>query len=146
MYLLDTDHLSILLWKNEPDYTLLQRRISACSPNAIFVSIVSFHEQFMGWNAYLQRGRTSRDTVRGYEMMAKVINNFAAMQIAPFDGNAAAVFDRLRPLRVGVMDLRIAATALARNLVVLTKNSSDFSQVPSLRIEDWTLPLAEEAP
>ncbi len=37
------------------------------------------------------------------------------------------------------MDLRIAATAQARGLILLTRNTRDFSQVPGLVTEDWTI-------
>lgn len=37
------------------------------------------------------------------------------------------------------MDLRIAATALGHNLVLLTRNHTDFSRVPGLTIENWTV-------
>jgi tRNA(fMet)-specific endonuclease VapC len=55
-------------------------------------------------------------------------------------GIAIAIFDNMRKqrVRIGTMDLRIAAIALAQNLVVLTRNSKDFNQVPGLQIEDWT--------
>jgi tRNA(fMet)-specific endonuclease VapC len=37
------------------------------------------------------------------------------------------------------MDLKIAAIALAHNATVLTRNLKDFSRVPDLRGEGWTV-------
>jgi len=73
-------------------------------------------------------------------MLAQVLRNFMRAPVLPFDTAAATVFDELlaQRVRVRTMDLRIAATALARDLVVVTRNTGDFSQVPGLQIEDWT--------
>jgi len=53
-YVLDTDHLSIMQRRTEPAFTKLSTRLSRYSPDLIFVSIISFQEQFQGWMAYLK--------------------------------------------------------------------------------------------
>ena len=42
---------------------------------------------------------------------------------------------------IGGNDLWIAATALAHGATRVTNNTGEFSRVPGLTIEDWTLPL-----
>lgn len=41
-------------------------------------------------------------------------------------------------VRVGTMDLRIAAIAIANNVTPLTRNTVDFERVVNLHFEDWT--------
>lgn len=80
--------------------------------------------------------------MRGYQRFGRVLANFSTAQVLPFDDAAATVFDdlRTRRVRIGVMDLRIAAIAVAREMTVLTRNVSDFRRVPGLKVEDSTLP------
>ena len=67
------------------------------------------------------------------EKFAKVMN--------PFDADAAKVLAQLQSQRIqpGKMDSRIAAIALSRGLILLTRNHRDFSKVTGLVIEDWTI-------
>jgi tRNA(fMet)-specific endonuclease VapC len=50
----------------------------------------------------------------------------------------AALFDQGRP--PPDMDLLIGATALVHDLTLVTHNTADFSNIPGLRILDWTVP------
>jgi len=62
------------------------------------------------------------------------------MPIADFDERAAVEFQRLRKLhrRLGAVDLRIAAIALAQNAKWISRNLKDFRPISGLQVEDWT--------
>jgi tRNA(fMet)-specific endonuclease VapC len=104
-------------------------------------SVVSFHEQVLGAHTYLGRARTTSEVVRGYTLLLEVLQGFLPVPVLPFDDPAAVVFDGLRAqhVRIATMDLRIASIVLSRGLILLTRNISDFSQVPGLKTEDWTV-------
>lgn len=140
-YLLDTDHISILQWRTGTAFTTLTTRMALHPRTDLAFSIISLHEQTLGCHAYLQRARTARAVVHGYSLLAQVLRDFTVAPVLPFDDAAATVFAALvaQRLRVRTMDLRIAAIALARGLVVLTRNARDFGQVPGLQIDDWTV-------
>ncbi len=140
-YLLDTDHISFLQRRSGAEFARLTIRMGQYSPADFALSIVSLHEQVLGAHNFINRARTSLDTVRGYALLLEILEGFALAQVLPFDSAAIAIFDKLREqqVRVSTMDLRIAAIAMSRNLVLLTRNVSDFSKVPGLMTEDWTI-------
>jgi tRNA(fMet)-specific endonuclease VapC len=139
-YLLDTDHASILQWQAGADYAALVAHLNLHAADGVGVSVVSFQEQALGANERIHQARTGERLVRGYDLLFKVIDLYRRFPLVPFDLAAAAALDGLKPrkLRVATMDLRIAAIALSRNLVLVTRNISDFGMVPGLRTEDWT--------
>lgn len=143
MFLLDTDHLGIVQRRSAPEHENLTQRMYQHSLEDFFVSIISFHEQVSGWNAYIRRARGEEGLVRGYAMFQEILTDFARMNVLPFDSRAAEVFAQLRKsgVRVGTMDLRIGSIALARDLTLLTRNTVDFERIPGLRMEDWTGPV-----
>jgi len=105
------------------------------------ISIITFHEQMLGWNAYVSRAKNSDGVVRGYLQMYALLEYFRDAQVRQFDPPAAGRFNELRAasIRIGTMDLRIASIALSRDMTVLTRNTIDFERVPSLRVADWTV-------
>jgi tRNA(fMet)-specific endonuclease VapC len=141
LYLLDTDHLGILQQQSGPAFATLVGRLKKHPPSVRFVSVVSFHEQLNGWQAYLKRARTSAAVVHAYGMFEKILLDFSNLNILPFETAASKRFDDLRSTglrRIGTMDLRIAAIAMSRGCTVLTCNTVDFARVPGLQFEDWT--------
>lgn len=140
-YLLDTDHISFLQWRSRSEFAILATRIAGHQPTDFAFSIVSFHEQVMGAHTFIARAQTPADTVRGYILLMEIIQGFSTAPILPFDTGAAIVFEGLRSqrIRIATMDLRIASIALSQDLVLLTRNISDFRKVPGLVIEDWTV-------
>lgn len=142
MYVFDSDHLSLLQRQSGDDYHRLASRCEKLRAIDFFVTIISFHEQFNGWTKFIARARTSSGLVRGYAELEGVIDTFARAQLLPFSSAAAEVYEDLRSqkVRVGAMDLRIASIAIANQMMLLTRNRTDFERVPGLVFEDWTAP------
>lgn len=92
-----------------------------------------------GWLASIARERSVRRQVPAYLELANMFEFYAEFDIVTFDEQAASEFERLRraKLRLGTMDLKIAATALVNKAVLLSANRSDFGRVPGLRVENW---------
>jgi tRNA(fMet)-specific endonuclease VapC len=140
-YLFDTDHVSILQRRSGREFAALDARVAGQAAADLAFSIVSFHEQVLGAHDFISRSRTAVDVIRGYELLALILTGFSGVQVLPFDAGAVAVYDdlRARRVRIATMDLRIAASALSRGLILLTRNTRDFSKVLGLATEDWTV-------
>ena len=94
-----------------------------------------------GWLTDIPEARSIERQQAKYHQLIRMLNYYYATPILPFDDAAVAVFQNLwlQRLRVGTMDIKIAAIALANEATLLTRNLSDFGKVPGLRAEDWTL-------
>lgn len=140
-YLLDTDHISILQRQMGQDYGNLSTRMAYYPLSDFAISIVTFHEQLLGSHTYINRARNINDVVKGYEIMARLVSDFKVLPLLPFDVDAGSAFNQLQVqhLQLAKMDARIAAIALSRGLILLTRNHRDFSKVSGLTLEDWTV-------
>jgi tRNA(fMet)-specific endonuclease VapC len=140
MYLLDTNHVTCWQYANSAEFGLLRTRLEQANELDVFVSIVSFHEEIVGWNKYLARAKNSPSLVKAYSKFEQILQDFGRMQLLPFDQKAADIFDdlvRQKLGQVGTMDLRIAAIAIANQMILLTQNTVDFERIPNLQIDDW---------
>lgn len=139
MYLFDTDHFGIYQQKSGQEFGRLKSRLAGLPQDSFFVPVICFHEQILGWTAFLNRSLSQGHVVRAYGRLRAILSDFAEAQIALFDDSAAEVYEDLRSqrIRIGTMDLRIASIAISRNWTVLTRNTVDFARVPGLKFEDW---------
>jgi tRNA(fMet)-specific endonuclease VapC len=140
MLILDTDHLSILDQDTVESFNI-GRRLASIEPADVAVSIVTYEEQMRGWLAYVAQARTTERQIEAYRRLRRHVERFRAIPLVDYDERAAREFERLRQahVRIGTMDLKIAAIALANDATLLSRNLVDFGKVPGLHVEDWTL-------
>jgi tRNA(fMet)-specific endonuclease VapC len=138
--ILDTDLLSIVQRAEGQQYENLVDRLDV-EDDEVAVSIISFEEQMRGWLAFIARAKATSDYVKGYSRVHALLDDFITRPVLDFDESCASEFDRLirSKVRVGTMDLRIAATAIAHDALLLSKNLIDFRKVPGLRVDDWSV-------
>jgi tRNA(fMet)-specific endonuclease VapC len=103
------------------------------------VTVITVEEQMRGWLAEIARHHDPHRQIAPYAKLHRQVEVFADWIVLPWDASAADLFVNLRRqgLRIGSLDLKIACIALTHDATLLTRNASDFSQVPGLRREDW---------
>jgi tRNA(fMet)-specific endonuclease VapC len=138
--LLDTNHISFLQLGSGPEFTALSARMAGRPSIDFALSVVGFHEQMLGGHAYINRARTTRDVIRGYEASSQVLQSCLAAAVLPFDAAAGTAFDGLisRRVRVGNDGPTNCVYRSSRGLTVLSRNLGDFGNAPGLAVEDWT--------
>ncbi len=134
-FLLDTDHVSL----QERGHPPLLSRLRAQPPEALIVSIITVQEAVRGRLALLSRQLPLDQLLLAYAKLQETVQFFNTVHVLAFDRRCLEQYEALRSqgVRIGTLDLRIAATALVHNLTVITRNTKDFARVPGLQIEDW---------
>lgn len=130
-YCLDTDVVSAVI-RPQPDLRLLGR-IAGLPDECLCTTAITLGEIVYGAT---KRGRPA--------LVERVLSMaWSADAFLPFDSGAAHVYASVRAdlerqgTRLDEPDLRIAAIALSRDLVVITGNVRHFGRVSGLRVENW---------
>jgi tRNA(fMet)-specific endonuclease VapC len=136
-FLLDTDHLTLYEWGHAP----LIQRLNVSPPDEVGVSAVTVGESLQGRIANVSKARDGLTRIRRYAQLVDTVQMLQQFPLVAFDQASENQFQQLLAmrLRVGPQDLKIAAVALVNNLTVLTRNRRDFSRVPGLPLDDWTV-------
>ncbi|WP_017305171.1 type II toxin-antitoxin system VapC family toxin [Spirulina subsalsa] len=140
MYILDTDHLSLIQRNGEPGQRILAK-IATIETIQMAVTVITYEEQIRGRLNFLSQAKTVEQQIIAYEGLQKTAKDYCFIPILPFDYPAALEHQRLRKAypRLGNMDLKIAAIALVQNATLLTCNESDFGIIQELSSENWSI-------
>lgn len=130
MYLLDTN-ICIYIINNSPKQVV--EHIKKLKPHQVKLSAISLAE--------LEYGVSKS---RSREKNRKALVHFAsAFDIVEFNDNDAEVFGLIRAELekrgqvIGPYDMQIAAQAMTRDLIIVTNNTSEFSRIPNIKLENW---------
>ena len=123
-YLIDSD-LAIYAIGGEVE-SVLNQRLAWHDAGMVGISAISFAEVALGtWN-----GKPPRQDV---------LDAFVrAIPILGFDEAAAREYAKL-PSKRARFDRLLAAHALSIGATVITNNSSNFADVPGLKVENWAV-------
>jgi tRNA(fMet)-specific endonuclease VapC len=142
LWILDTDHVSLLLRGN----LQITKHLGEIPAQMSCTTIITVQEIFNGWTGELNQPHASRETILAqYHHLFLAVELLKSLQLLEFNAPAFEQYENLvvqnpllRKKRLQ-KDMRIAAIALSLNATVVTRNRRDFEQVPGLKIEDWTV-------
>ena len=122
-YLLDSN-IIVYLTMNSNEQVV--RRAAECDAGDLVTSAIAFAEVAYGSMNELP---PAIDQLRAFVEEVPVLD---------FDFKAALAYATL-PFKRGSFDRLIAAHALSHDLIVVTHNAKHFSDVPGLKVENWTV-------
>ncbi|MBC8139733.1 MAG: PIN domain-containing protein [Fibrella sp.] len=146
-FVLDTDTFSLAV---RGDVAVI-RRITEYE-GLVFLSAVAFREALKGAlatvaDAEIPNPRYKSVTVAdAYDLLIGLVTRATRFPILPYTNAAETLYRQLPKniLRVGPLDCRIAASAVASGMAVVTANTRHFTQIagamPELRFVDWRTP------
>ncbi|MEG4915562.1 MULTISPECIES: type II toxin-antitoxin system VapC family toxin [unclassified Microcoleus] len=137
LWIFDTDPATLFQQGNPQ----IVQRVRAVNPKDIAITIVTFEEQMYGRLNRIRRATSGEEIILAYASLRKTINYLTEFELLDFDLDAENYYKEFlrQKIRVGTQDLRIAAIALAKSGILLTRNRRDFERIPGLRFEDWSV-------
>jgi tRNA(fMet)-specific endonuclease VapC len=141
MYILDTDHVSILEQEDSAEAQRLSARLETVPEEDIATTIITYEEQTRGWLAFASKARTAAQEIKAYQRLQENLDDFRRITVLEFGEEASTEYQRLKRsrLRIGSMDLKIAAITLTLDATLLSRNLRDFRKIEGLKVEDWTI-------
>jgi tRNA(fMet)-specific endonuclease VapC len=130
-HLLDTN--SCVHYLRHGQTSNITAKLGAAAPGSVVVCSVVVAELLYG----------AHRSVRKTQTLSQVQNFCRQFQSLTFDDASAEEYGRIRAhlasqgTPIGPNDLLIASIALAHRLTLVTNNTSEFTRVPGLILDDW---------
>ncbi len=88
----------------------------------------------------IQRDRDKAGAPAAHEFLRRLMFHLCDYRIHPYNEQAARVYASFsaKTKLVGTQDCRVAASAIAAGMIVVTVNTKDFSRIPGVQFEDWS--------
>ena len=115
-------------------------RVATTPPQQLAVTIITLEEVLGGWYTQVRQARDDQQLARAYEALQQVVEFTRGIQLLPFDLPGFRRYRQLRTQhrRIGTHDLRIAAIVLEQQGILVTRNTTDFADIPGLQLDDWS--------
>ncbi|MDR2543596.1 MAG: type II toxin-antitoxin system VapC family toxin [Treponema sp.] len=130
MYLLDTNICIYII--NEHPKNVVKK---VCSLNPLDVKISSVTVAELEYGVSKSKHRKQNRTA--------LYNFLSSFEIIDFDSRDAEIYGIIRAdleqqgKPIGPYDLQLAAQALARNLILVTNNTAEFSKIMKIKLDNW---------
>jgi tRNA(fMet)-specific endonuclease VapC len=130
MYLLDTN-ICIYIINKKPKQVV--EHIKKLRPHQIKLSSVSLGELEYGVSKSREREKNRQ----------ALVHFASAFDIIEYNDNDAEVFGLIRAdlekkgQIIGPYDMQIAAQSISRDLILVTNNTSEFSRISNIKLENW---------
>lgn len=136
-FLLDTNIVSLYA-KNDQ---IVSQKIHATPASALGISVVTLMELEFGIQRNPQLSQLvisrTRTLIREINIVPYEKRDALENVSIRLDLETTQVQRQTKP--IGKLDAMIAATARARGLICVTHNTSEFSRVIGLEVQDWTI-------
>lgn len=89
----------------------------------------------------LNKAKTLQTKAKAHGSLADAVELLSIFPVYPLTEKSLRLADELVKAKLNVRksDLKIAALALELDATVVTNNIRDFSRVPGLKVEDWSV-------
>jgi len=137
LWIFDTDPATLF----QQGHPQIVQRVSEVNPKDIAITSVTFEEQMYGRLNRIRRATSGDEIISAYASLRKTINYLTDFELLDFDRDAENYYREFlrQKIRVGTEDLRIAAIALSKSGILLTRNRRDFERILGLRFEYWSV-------